>query len=115
MKMNSAFYFECNLAGRKYYDANEVWQELFVGVRLSLVRDMNNRYDPNAIQVVYERSLESFVLGYIPMICNEELSKFLDMGWNDAFCCRISKISPDKDYENQIRLTISIVRNSTME
>jgi hypothetical protein len=35
----------------------------------------------------------------------------LEMGWEDIFECRISKINPDAHYENQIRLTIRIVRN----
>ena len=112
MEMKSVFYLECNLAGRKYCEANEVWEELFVGVVLTLKREKDNRYDPNAIQVVYDSGLESYVLGYIPSKCNEELAKFLDMGWEDIFCCRISKISPNNDYDNQIRLTIRIVKNN---
>ena len=37
--------------------------------------------------------------------------KLLEMGWKNIFECRISKINPDAHYENQIRLTIRIVRN----
>ena len=42
---------------------------------------------------------------------NEEIAQLLEMGWNDVFECRISKINPDAHYENQIRLTIRIKRN----
>ena len=37
--------------------------------------------------------------------------ELLEMGWNDVFECRISKINPDAHYENQIRLTIRIKIN----
>lgn len=108
--MNKAFYLECNLAGRQYYEANEVWEELFVGACLTLERDKENRYDANAIQVIYEdNNSVPFLLGYIPSSCNEDLAKFFDMGWGNIFSCRISKITPDTHYENQIRLTITIL------
>lgn len=116
MEMNKAFYLECNLAGRQYYEANEVWEELFVGACLTLERDKENKYDPNAIQVIYEdNNSVPYLLGYIPSACNEDLAKFFDMGWGNIFSCRISKISPTNHYENQIRLTISIIKNDNNE
>ena len=116
MEMNKAFYLECNLAGRQYYEVNEVWEELFVGACLMLERDKENRYDPNAIQVIYEDiNSVPYLLGYIPSDCNEDLAKFFDMGWGNIFSCRISKISPNNHYENQIRLTISIIKNDNNE
>ena len=109
MKMNKVFYLECNLAGRKYCEVDEVWQELFVGTYLTLERDKENRFDSNAIQVIYEdEDTVPYLLGYIPSDCNEDLAKFFDMGWGDIFSCRISKITPTNHYENQIRLSVFI-------
>lgn len=109
MEMNKVFYLECNLAGRKYCEVDEVWQELFVGTYLTLERDKENRFDSNAIQVIYEdEDTVPYLLGYIPSDCNEDLAKFFDMGWGDIFSCRISKITPTNHYENQIRLSIFI-------
>lgn len=118
MKAKKLFYKECHLAGRQYHDVDEVWEELHVSTQLELVRDMDNRYDPNAVAVIYKQGAdesisesEDYLLGYIPSAENEGIAQLLEMGWNDIFECRISKINPEAHYENQIRLTIRIKRN----
>ena len=111
------FFKECHLAGRQYHDVDEVWDELHVGTQLELQRDLDNRHDKNAVAVVYRTVdvdtgiVEEYLLGYIPGEENETIAQLLEMGWEDIFECRISKINPDAHYENQIRLTIRIVRN----
>ena len=110
MNKRKLYYLECNLAGRQYHEANDVWNELKVGTKLCLMRERDNRYDPNAIAVGY-LDVESgyiYTLGYIPSKCNGDLVNFIDMGWGDIFECQISKISPEAHYESQIRITISI-------
>ena len=51
MNKRKLYYLECNLAGRQYHEANDVWNELKVGTKLCLMRERDNRYDPNAIAV----------------------------------------------------------------
>lgn len=107
---------ECHLAGRQYHDADEVWEELHVGTKLSLVRDLDNRYDPNAVAVVYQKvyedgETEEFLLGYIPRADNDTIANLLDMGWTDIFECRISRINPEAHYEQQVYLSLRIKRN----
>lgn len=114
MKADKLFYMECHLAAREYYDADEVWDKLKVGTRLKLVRDEDNKYDPNAVAVFYKDMNKngeprSYHIGYIPREYNTDIAKFLDMGWNKIFECHISKMSPDLHYESQIRLTIKIL------
>ena len=110
MKAKKLFFKECHLAGRQYHDVDEVWE-------LELQRDLDNRHDKNAVAVVYRTVdvdtgiVEEYLLGYIPGDENETIAQLLEMGWEDIFECRISKINPDAHYENQIRLTIRIVRN----
>ena len=117
MKARKLFFKECNLAGRQYHDVDEVWEELHVGTCLSLERDLDNRYDKNAVAVVYRDVdvetgiVEEYLLGYIPSDENETIAKLLEMGWDKIFECRISKINPEAHYENQIRLTIRIVKS----
>ena len=117
MKAKKLFFKECNLAGRQYHDVDEVWEELRVGTCLSLERDLDNRYDKNAVAVVYRDVdvdtgiVEEYLLGYIPSDENETIAKLLEMGWDKIFECRISKINPEAHYENQIRLTIRIVKS----
>ncbi len=118
MKAKKLFFKECHLAGRQYHDVDEVWDELHVGTCLELQRDLDNRYDKNAVAVVYNTIDEDtgenvdYLLGYIPNDENETIAQLLEMGWDSIFECRISKINPEAHYENQIRLTIRIVRNN---
>jgi hypothetical protein len=113
MVAKKLFFMDCHLAGRKYYDADEVWEQLKVGTVLKLERDKENRTDANAVVVVYnDKDGEDFKLGYIPRTDNETIASLLEMGWTDIFECRISKLNPDAHPENQVLLTIKIKRNS---
>lgn len=120
MVAKKMYFMDCHLAGRKYHDADEVWDELKVGTILKLRRDKENRIDPYAVEVVYERKdkkenvEDEFYIGYIPRDENETIASFLEMGWDNVFECRISKINPDAHPENQVHLTIKIKRNSNI-
>lgn len=111
MKTKKKFFMECRLAGRKYHDADEVWPELKVGTKLALERDWENRYDPQAVAVTYTNDADTYLLGYVPRDENEVLASLLDMGWDQIFETRISRITPDAPADNQVQLTIRIVRN----
>lgn len=113
MEKKKELFFECALHGRKFHDADEVWDELRVGTSLRLERDRDNKHDPNAVAVWYDRKDdgESFIIGYVPRACNDDLAKFFDMGWENAFACRISRKDEDLHYEEQVRMTIWIVKN----
>lgn len=118
MKARKLFFKECHLAGRQYHDADEVWEELHVGTLLELRRDPDNRYDKDAVAVMFIEGIDedtgeedAYLLGYIPREENTEISLLLEMGWTDIFECRISKIDEGAHYEDQIHLTIRIKRN----
>lgn len=118
MKARKLFFKECHLAGRQYHDADEVWEELHVGTLLELRRDFENRYDKDAVAVVFVKGIDkktgeedAYLLGYIPYDENTEIANLLEMGWTDIFECRISKKDEDTHYENQVHLTIRIKRN----
>lgn len=122
MKAKKLFFKETHLAGRQYHDCDEVFDELKVGTLLRLERDLDNRFDNNAVAVVYDHpypaaegqmpETEEFLLGYIPARENETIAQLLEMGWTDIFECRISRIKPEAHYEDQIHLTIRIRRNT---
>ena len=40
MVTKKLFFMDCHLAGRKYHDADEVWEDLKVGTTLRLERDI---------------------------------------------------------------------------
>lgn len=112
MEAKKKYFMDCHLAGRQYHDADEVWDKLKVGTMLDLVRDTDNRHDPDAVAVTYhDAELDDvFCIGYIPRTQNETIAAFLEMGWADVFECRISKIKEDAHPEYQIYLTIKIKR-----
>jgi hypothetical protein len=117
METKKKFFMDCHLAGRKYHDADEVWEELKVGTTLRLERDKENGHDANAVAVIYERTnkkgekVDEFLIGYIPRAKNETIANFLEMGWRDIFECRICKLDPEVHPEDQVQLTIRIKRN----
>ena len=112
MKAHQKHFLSCHLASRQYNDADLVWDYLRVGTPLRLERDMNNPYDPNAVQVIFNKDGEDYLLGYIPRAKNSDLAAFLEMGWDNLFRCVIASITSDTHPENQIHLTISILRNT---
>lgn len=115
MVTKKVFFMDCHLAGRKYHDADEVWDELKVGTIVELRRDLENRFDGYAVQVFYiDADGEEFCLGYVPSGENEDLANFLEMGWGKIFEARISRIIPEAHPEQQIQLTIKIRRNEKL-
>ena len=54
METKKLYFTDSRLAGRKYHDADEVWEQLRVGTLLRLERDRENRTDANAVMVVYQ-------------------------------------------------------------
>ena len=60
MKERTKFYMDCHLAGRKYHEADFVWEKLKVGTLLRLERDDENKYDTEAVAVMYELHAKCF-------------------------------------------------------
>ena len=52
-----------------------------------------------------------YLLGYIQRDNNRTIADFLEMGWDGAFRCVISGINSDTHPENQVHLTISLLRH----
>ena len=55
MVAKKLYFMDCHLAGRKYHDADEVWEKLKVGTVLQLQRDADNRFDADALGDVEEK------------------------------------------------------------
>lgn len=110
MEAKKLYFMDCHLAGTQYHDADEVWDKLKAGTILQLVRDKDNKYDPNAVAVVYndEETKEDFCIGYIPRRENNEIATILEMGWTEIFECRISEKLEKAHPENQIHLKIKV-------
>ena len=113
METKKKYYMDCHLAGRMYHDADEVWDKLKIGTVLRLQRDTKNRYDKNAVAVMFDENKATYCIGYIPREENEIIATLLEMGWTDIFECRICKINSNVHPEQQIHLTIKIKKNPT--
>ncbi len=108
------FFLECNIAGRQYYDATDVWKELEIGTELILRHEEENRYDENAVAIYYRRpsDQEEFQLGYIPQDDNESISRLLQMGYDDIFETRLSRIVPEAHYAQQLHVIVRVKRRN---
>lgn len=113
METNKKYMMDCHLAGRMYHNIDEVWNRLAIGTKLHLVREADNRYDPDAVAVMYydKENDEAVHIGYIPSDENSMLALFMDMGWSHLFECRICQVNPEVHPERQIQLVIKVKRN----
>lgn len=67
---------ESPVAGFRYHEGQEVWDQMRVGDPLALVREPDNPHDSKAVRVEWQGRL----IGYVPRTDNEALARFLDQG-----------------------------------
>ncbi|MBR3565980.1 MAG: HIRAN domain-containing protein [Paludibacteraceae bacterium] len=110
MQAKKLFFQSSHIAGRKYHDADLVFDQLKVGCQLQLVHDIDNRHDPYAVAIIFkDEEGEDYLLGYLPRGENQQIADFLDMGWEELFDCRLSvKDSECRNPEQQLFVTIRI-------
>lgn len=104
--MVNQFYSTFHVAGFTYWDGLEVFDELKTGTKLILEAEPSNGHDPNAVKILYGETM----LGYIPKGENEEISKFLQLGYTDLFSTVINKVNEETHPEKQISVTVKINR-----
>lgn len=95
------------IAGFSFWDGPEAWDHLRIGTKLQLVREADNAFDPYAVAIYFE----DFKLGFVPRDCNHDISKFLDMGWNNLYEVRIQKLDPAAHTEHQVDVVVYIKPN----
>lgn len=93
-----------HIAGFQYYQGLEAFEHLKIGTELELIRDSENKYDPDAVAIFYK----DYQLGYIPRGENREFSMFMDMGVGDIFETRISRILTETHPERMIDVSVFI-------
>jgi hypothetical protein len=64
------------LAGFLYYDGKDVWDQIRLGDKLSLVREPANPHDPAAVRLEWR----GHRLGYVPRKDNVDLARQMDHG-----------------------------------
>lgn len=105
MREISRLFADFPIAGMKFWDGALVLEQLKVGEGLTLAAEPDNHVDPDAI-ALYRNNTK---LGYVPRDQNELVAKFLNLGHDDVFECRILKVDPYAEPWNQVRVGLYIV------
>lgn len=116
-------YKECQIAGITFHDLREVWDELYEGAELALVREKDNKHDKYAIAVAlagdYDGDPDDFdfnyILGYVPRSENQHLATMMDLGWSDAFECELSQVNGSNPYNGSLYIKIYMVSKEEEE
>ena len=97
-----------HIAGFGYWEGCEAFRQLKIGTKLELVREADNQFDPYAVAIYYE----DYKLGYIPRGSNHDISKYLDMGLEDIYEVRVTRITPDVHPEQQVEVIVNILNQN---
>jgi hypothetical protein len=89
------------LAGFRYYEGHQVWQDVKTGDRLELVREPDNPYDANAVRVVWR----GHMLGYLPQRDNAAVARQLDRG--APLEARVTRVQENRN--RSVRLEFEVV------
>ena len=90
------------LAGFQFYSGKVVWSEMKVGDPLTLVREPDNPYDPNAVRVEWRGEK----LGYVPRADNADLARHMDRGTKVE--ARISRLTEERNPWQRIRFDVYV-------
>ena len=93
-----------HIAGFGYWEGCEAFEQLKIGTKLELAREADNLFDPYAVAIYYGE----YKLGFIPRGSNHDISKYLDMGLEDIYEVRITRITPDVHPEQQVEVIVYI-------
>ena len=107
---------ECPVAGIGFHDIDDVWDELYVGAKIALVRERCNKYDRNAVAVALADDYDgdpdgfdfNFILGYIPRTCNSAIAAILEMGHGDIIEAEISEMNDHAPYPERLHITVYV-------
>ena len=116
-------YKECQIAGITFHDLRDVWDELYEGAELALVREKDNKHDKYAIAVALADDYDGdpddfdfdFILGYVPRSENKHLATMMDLGWAEAFECELSQVNGSNPYKGSLYMKIYMVSKDEVE
>jgi hypothetical protein len=90
------------LAGFRYYEAKQVWDDMQVGNALTLVREPHNAYDANAVRVEWR----GHKLGYVPRSDNRAVALHMDRGGQVE--ARISRLQQHRNPRQRIEFEVIV-------
>lgn len=85
--------FEFFIAGVKFHRAKECIDKLTIGTELNMIPEPDNKYDSNAVMLIFDSEIETYMLGYVPAKISGQVSAFLETG--DFPVCLITELNPE--------------------
>lgn len=95
---------EFYIAGAKFHEAKECIDKLTVGTELNMIPEPDNKYDSNAVMLIFDSGTETYMLGYVPAKISGQVSAFLETG--DFPICLITELNPKKKPWELIKVVI---------
>lgn len=74
-KVTHKFY----IAGVQHHQMHKVLDKLEEGFYLQLETESTNKYDPNAVKIIFPESQRDVMCGYVPMKFSSEVSSMLEL------------------------------------
>lgn len=68
------------IAGVKFHDYRSILNDIVEGDSLMIVPEPTNKFDPNAVQLLYDNGSRQAMLGYVPKTMSPEVSAMLEIG-----------------------------------
>lgn len=91
---------EFDIAGTQHSPNIEEWKQLIrIDDSLILQPEPDNKYDSNAIKVLWRRADKQFELGYVPRYYTKDLTKILKTG--TPYSAMIQSLNPDSQYPDE--------------
>ncbi len=91
------------LAGSQFYAVAEVWPQIRLGDRLTLIREPENRHDRKAVRVEWQGRH----LGYVPRAENRAVARALDDG--EKLEARVSRLREDPDPWRRVEFEVFLI------
>lgn len=91
------------LAGSQFYAVAEVWPQIRLGDRLTLIREPENRHDRKAVRVEWRGRQ----LGYVPRAENRAVARALDDG--EKLEARVSRLREDPDPWRRVEFEVFLI------
>ena len=98
--------FEFYVAGVQHHGLHTILQEVQEGDDLLVIPEPTNKYDKNALKIVYESLADKtpVMIGYVPGKLSAQVSAFLDSC--EGISCKVLEFNPTAKPWNQIKIII---------
>ena len=94
--MEKSFY----VAGVQHHQWRSVIDEMEEGHQLMLVPEPSNKFDPNAVRIVYNKVM----IGYVPKKFSAEIASMIDIG--EDYVCKVEKLNKQAKPWEMIKVVV---------